>query len=449
MAELFKDVPSALANSVEIAKRCNFMVKLDEYYLPHYPTPSGESLDEYLSIRANIGLSQILQSRSSDSPYNQEDYQDRLEYELEIINQMGFPGYFLIVMEFIDWAKNNDIPVGPGRGSGSGSLVAYSLGITNIDPLEHGLLFERFLNPERVSMPDFDVDFCMEGRDKVIKHVSNIYGINSVSQIITFGTMAAKAVVRDVARVQGKPYGLADRLSKLIPFEIGMTLEKAMRESKELKEFVESDEDLGEIMDMAYRLEGLTRNVGRHAGGVVISPGHLVKFVPLYVEEASGALLSQFDKDDVERAGLVKFDFLGLKTLTIIDWAVKAINASLIQENSKQLDIGRISLEDDKAFDLLKSSDTTGIFQLESRGMRELIGRLVPESLNDIIALVALFRPGPLQSGAADDFVNRKHGVDRVEYAHPVLEPVLKDTYGVVLYQEPVSYTHLTLPTKA
>ena len=438
MAELFQDVPTAISNSVEIAKRCNFRIKLDEYYLPHYPTPNGKSLDEYLSIRANEGLTKILQSLPSDSPYSQEDYQDRLEYELGIINQMGFPGYFLIVMEFIDWAKNNDIPVGPGRGSGSGSLVAYSLGITDIDPLDYGLIFERFLNPERVSMPDFDVDFCMEGRDKVIKHVSDMYGINSVSQIITFGTMAAKAVVRDVARVQGKPYGMADRLSKLIPFEIGMTLEKAMRESKELKEFVESDEDLGEIMDMAYRLEGLTRNVGRHAGGVVISPGDLVKFVPLYVEEASGALLSQFDKDDVERAGLVKFDFLGLKTLTIIDWTVKAINKSLIQENSKQLDIGQISLEDDKAFDLLKSSDTTGIFQLESRGMRELIGRLVPESLNDIIALVALFRPGPLQSGAADDFVNRKHGVDRVEYAHPVLEPVLKDTYGVVLYQEQV-----------
>ena len=313
MAELFQDVPTAISNSVEIAKRCNFRIKLDEYYLPHYPTPNGKSLDEYLSIRANEGLTKILQSLPSDSPYSQEDYQDRLEYELGIINQMGFPGYFLIVMEFIDWAKNNDIPVGPGRGSGSGSLVAYSLGITDIDPLDYGLIFERFLNPERVSMPDFDVDFCMEGRDKVIKHVSDMYGINSVSQIITFGTMAAKAVVRDVARVQGKPYGMADRLSKLIPFEIGMTLEKAMRESKELKEFVESDEDLGEIMDMAYRLEGLTRNVGRHAGGVVISPGDLVKFVPLYVEEASGALLSQFDKDDVERAGLVKFDFLGLK----------------------------------------------------------------------------------------------------------------------------------------
>ena len=438
MVELFKDIPTALANSVEIAKRCNFRIKLDEYYLPHYPTPNGKSLDEYLSICANEGLTKILQSLPSGSPYSQEDYQDRLGYELEIINQMGFPGYFLIVMEFIDWAKKNDIPVGPGRGSGSGSLVAYSLGITDIDPLEYGLIFERFLNPERVSMPDFDVDFCMEGRDRVIKHVSDMYGINSVSQIITFGTMAAKAVVRDVARVQGKPYGMADRLSKLIPFEIGMTLEKAMRESKELKEFVESDEDLGEIMDMAYRLEGLTRNVGRHAGGVVISPGDLVKFVPLYVEEASGALLSQFDKDDVERAGLVKFDFLGLKTLTIIDWTVKAINESLIEDDSKQLDIGQIGIDDEKAFDLLRSSDTTGIFQLESRGMRELIGRLVPESLNDIIALVALFRPGPLQSGAADDFVNRKHGVDRVEYAHPDLEPVLKDTYGVVLYQEQV-----------
>ena len=438
MKRLFEDVPQAISNSVEIAKRCNLRITLDEYYLPHYPTPDDISLDEFLSVAARKGLEEIIDNLNGHGHFERRDYEKRLAYELQIINQMGFPGYFLIVMEFIDWAKKNDIPVGPGRGSGSGSLVAYSLGITDIDPLEYGLLFERFLNPERVSMPDFDVDFCMEGRDRVIKHVSDIYGAGSVSQIITFGTMSAKAVVRDVARVQGKPYGLADRLSKLIPFEIGMTLEKAMKESKELKEFVESNDEIEEIMEMAYRLEGLTRNVGRHAGGVVISPGQLTDFVPLYTEESSGAVLSQFDKDDVERAGLVKFDFLGLKTLTIIDWTVKAINNERAKEGLSQLDISEIDLNDNETFELLKSTKTTGIFQLESRGMRDLVARLVPESLNDIIALVALFRPGPLQSGAADDFVNRKHGLSPIEYPHPDLKPVLEETFGVVLYQEQV-----------
>ena len=438
MKHLFEDVPQAISNSVEIAKRCNLMITLDEYYLPHYPTPDNTGLDEFLSVVARKGLDKIIDALDAEGPYERRDYDERLDYELQVINQMGFPGYFLIVMEFIDWAKKNDIPVGPGRGSGSGSLVAYSLGITDIDPLEYGLLFERFLNPERVSMPDFDVDFCMEGRDRVIKHVSDLYGAESVSQIITFGTMSAKAVVRDVARVQGKPYGLADRLSKLIPFEVGMTLKKAMKESKELKEFVNSNDEVEEIMDMAYRLEGLTRNVGRHAGGVVISPGELTEFVPLYTEESSGAVLSQFDKDDVERAGLVKFDFLGLKTLTIIDWTIKAINKERADEGVPHLDISQINLDDEKTFELLKSTKTTGIFQLESRGMRDLIARLGPESLNDIIALVALFRPGPLQSGAADDFVNRKHGLAPIEYPHPDLKPVLKETFGVVLYQEQV-----------
>ena len=438
MKALFSDIPEAITNSTEIAKRCNLKVVLDKYYLPHYPVPADIGLSEFLSEKSNKGLVKILSERERGNNIAIQVYQQRLNYELQVITQMGFPGYFLIVMEFIEWAKNNSIPVGPGRGSGSGSLVAYCLGITDIDPLVYGLLFERFLNPERVSMPDFDVDFCMDGRDRVIKHVNEMYGEHSVSQIITFGTMSAKAVVRDVARVQGKPYGLADKLAKLIPFEIGITLRKAMKDSSELREFVESSDDLGEIMDMAYRLEGLTRNVGRHAGGVVIAPGALTDFVPLYTEESGGAVISQFDKDDVERAGLVKFDFLGLKTLTIIDWTIDAINRDFGTDGRAKLDIANISLDDKKAFDLLKSSETTAIFQLESRGMRDLIVRLVPESLNDIIALVALFRPGPLQSGAADDFVNRKHGKAKVEYPHADLEPVLNDTFGVVLYQEQV-----------
>jgi DNA polymerase III subunit alpha len=326
------------------------------------------------------------------------DYWQRLEYELGIINQMGFPGYFLIVMEFIGWAKAQGIPVGPGRGSGSGSLVAYALGITDMDPIGYDLLFERFLNPERVSMPDFDIDFCMEGRDRVIAHVSERYGHEAVSQIITFSTMAAKAVVRDVARVQGKPYALADKLSKLIPFEVGMTLAKAVEQTRELVAFIEQSEEVGEIMEMAYKLEGIVRGVGRHAGGVVIAPSALTDFVPLYVDDQSGGLVSQFDKDDVESAGLVKFDFLGLKTLTIIDWAVAAINAAR-PAGATPVQIDRIPLDDPRTFELLKSAETTGVFQLESRGMKDLIRRLMPDRFDDIVALVALFRPGPAAVG--------------------------------------------------
>ncbi len=437
MAELFADLPEALANSVQIARRCSVPVELGTYYLPDYPIPEEETLESFLRLTAARGLAERLEDRgllAEDA--TAADYDARLEFELDVINQMGFAGYFLIVMEFIAWAKDNAIPVGPGRGSGAGSLVAYSLGITDLDPLQYDLLFERFLNPERVSMPDFDVDFCMEGRDRVIQHVSELYGQGAVSQIITFGTMAAKAVVRDVARVQGKPYGLADKLSKLIPFEVGMTLNKAMDESAELAEFVAGSEEVGEIMDMAYKLEGIVRNVGRHAGGVVIAPRALTDFVPLYTEELGGSLVSQFDKDDVERAGLVKFDFLGLKTLTIIDWTVRQVNANRAADD--QLDIDRLNLDDAAAFDLLKAAETTGVFQLESRGMKELITKLKPDSIDDIIALVALFRPGPLQSGADTDYINRKHKVEKVEYQHPKLEPVLEGTYGVVLYQEQV-----------
>ena len=359
--------------------------------------PEGVSLEAFLEQCAREGLKKRLEhlERHGELDHPIAEYEERLAYELGVINQMGFPGYFLIVMEFIGWAKENQIPVGPGRGSGAGSLVAYALEITDLDPFRYDLLFERFLNPERVSMPDFDIDFCMEGRDKVITHVSERYGQASVSQIITFGTMAAKAVVRDVARVQGKPYGLADKLSKLIPFDVGMTLTKAVEESAELRQFIADNEEVGEIMDMAYALEGIVRGVGKHAGGVVIAPSALTDFVPLYVDDQSGGLVSQFDKDDVESAGLVKFDFLGLKTLTIIDWAVKAVNETRAELGEPPLDIERIALDDPETFSLLQEAETTAIFQLESRGMKDLIKRLKPDNIDDIIALVALFRPGP------------------------------------------------------
>lgn len=438
MAELFHDIPSALANAVEIAKRCNVEVALGTYYLPDYPIPDQQTPEQYLLQVSSEGLSKRLAAGGPADQWTAADYQERLQFELDVINQMGFAGYFLIVMEFIAWAKQNNIPVGPGRGSGGGSLVAYALGITDLDPLQYDLLFERFLNPERVSMPDFDVDFCMEGRDRVIQHVSDMYGVEAVSQIITFGTMAAKAVVRDVARVQGKPYSLADKLSKLIPFEVGMTLAKAMEESQEMADFVAANEEVSEIMDMAYKLEGIVRNVGRHAGGVVIAPSALTDFVPLYTEDSGSGLVSQYDKDDVERAGLVKFDFLGLKTLTIVDWTLELVNQHRQLQGESALEVEDIPIDDPAAFKLLRAAETTGVFQLESRGMKDLIRRLLPDGINDVIALVALFRPGPLQSGAVDDYIDRKHGKAAVAYPHPSLQPVLESTYGVVLYQEQV-----------
>jgi DNA polymerase III subunit alpha len=448
MIELFEDLPEAIQNTVEIAKRCNLELELGKPYLPNYPVPPELTMDEYFRQVSRAGLKKLLPRLYRDihgknaSPDELDEfsqqYSARLDFELNVIIQMGFPGYFLIVMEFIQWAKNNDIPVGPGRGSGAGSIVAYALGITDLDPLRYDLLFERFLNPERVSMPDFDVDFCMEGRDRVIQHVAELYGKDAVSQIITFGTMAAKAVVRDVARVQGKSYGLADKLSKLIPFEPGMTLGKAFEQEPLLKEFVESDEDAQEIMEMAFKLEGITRNVGKHAGGVVIAPTRLTDFSPLYCDENGDSLVTQFDKDDVETAGLVKFDFLGLRTLTIIDWSVKMINAQQEIYLESPLDITTIPLDDVRVYELLQRAETTAVFQLESRGMKELIRRLAPSCFEDIIALVALFRPGPLQSGMVDDFINRKHGRADTSYPHPDLEPVLKNTYGVILYQEQV-----------
>jgi DNA polymerase-3 subunit alpha len=448
MAELFSDLPEALENTVEIAKRCNIEVKLGKHFLPNFPIPDGMTIDEYFRKVSFDGLEERLsvllpKDTTEDYEAKRQVYVDRLNFELDIIIQMGFPGYFLIVMDFIQWAKNNGVPVGPGRGSGAGSLVAYVQKITDLDPLEYDLLFERFLNPERVSMPDFDVDFCMDGRDRVIDYVAEKYGRNAVSQIITFGSMAAKAVVRDVARVQGKSYGLADRLSKMIPFEVGMTLEKAYEQEEILRDFIKVDEEAAEIWEMARKLEGVVRNVGKHAGGVVIAPTKLTDFSPIYCDEEGDGLVTQFDKDDVEAAGLVKFDFLGLRTLTIIDWALKTINRDRAKVGEEPLDIAFIPLDDKPTYSLLQKAETTAVFQLESRGMKELIKKLKPDCLEDLIALVALFRPGPLQSGMVDDFINRKHGRAELAYPHPDyqydgLKPVLAPTYGIILYQEQV-----------
>jgi DNA polymerase-3 subunit alpha len=446
MAELFADIPEAIENTVEIARRCSVELKLGTYHLPKFPTGDMDEA-EYLCKVSREGLEERLKvlfdPNSPEFAEQRKPYDERLETELRVINQMGFPGYFLIVADFIQWAKDNQVPVGPGRGSGAGSLVAYALKITDLDPLAYDLLFERFLNPERVSMPDFDVDFCMDGRDKVIDYVAETYGRDAVSQIITFGTMAAKAVVKDVARVLGKPYGLADRMSKLIPPTPGMTLSKALEESPDLVEMLEKDEEAQEIWEMATRLEGIVRQAGKHAGGVVISPTNLTDFTAIYCDENYSGLVAQFDKDDVEKAGLVKFDFLGLKTLTIIDWALTIVNQLRAEKGEPPLDINRIPLDDAKTFKLLQSSDTTAVFQLESQGMKNLIDRLQPSNFEDIIALVALFRPGPLQSGMVDDFINRKHGRAEVSYPHPDyqhewLKPILEPTYGVIVYQEQV-----------
>jgi DNA polymerase-3 subunit alpha len=442
MAELFSDIPEALENTVEIAKRCNVELTLGKNFLPDFPIPGGLSEEEYFRQQANEGLERRLRFLFDENAENFADirqrYFERLNIELDVIISMGFPGYFLIVADFIQWAKNNGVPVGPGRGSGAGSLVAYALTITDLDPLKYELLFERFLNPERVSMPDFDVDFCMEGRDRVIDYVAQRYGREKVSQIITYGSMAAKAVVRDVGRVMGHPYGFVDQIAKLIPFEVGMTLAKALEQEDALRERYEKEEDVQSLIDMALSLEGLARNAGKHAGGVVIAPSKLTDFAPLYCEPGGAGLVTQFDKDDVEAVGLVKFDFLGLRTLTIIDWALQTINSEKSQQGEEPVDIIAIPLDDPATYTLLKNCSTTAVFQLESRGMKDLIKRLQPDHFEDIVALVALFRPGPLQSGMVDDFINRKHGRAKVEYPHPALEPILKPTYGVILYQEQV-----------
>ena len=448
MSALFADLPEALQNTVEIAKRCNLTLKLGKPHLPDFPTPNGISLDDFLRLESERGLQtrmvQLFPDETERASRMQE-YTERLVFEIGTIIKMGFPGYFLIVAEFIRWAKDyrseafpNGVPVGPGRGSGAGSLVAYSLGITDLDPLRYALLFERFLNPERVSMPDFDVDFCQDGRELVIGHVREKYGAQSVSQIATFGTMASKAVIRDVGRVLDFPYGLCDRLSKLVPLEgvKPVSLKKAREMEPEFNAIINSEEGVEELLELGGRLEDLTRNVGMHAGGVLIAPGKLTDFCPLYCAEGSDSTVSQLDKDDVEKIGLVKFDFLGLRTLTIIDWAVRYVR-SLGNENSK-FNIETIPLDDRSTYGLLKASNTTAVFQLESRGMKELIKRLQPDTFEDIVALVALYRPGPLESGMVEDFINRKHGRAKADYFHPDLEVSLTPTYGVIVYQEQV-----------
>jgi len=442
MAVLFADAPELLVNTIEVAKRCSLEIKLGSSMLPAYPVPEGSTIERFLGEESHRGLAQRFEQARALHGVAPEPkgYTERLELELGVICSMGFAGYFLIVADFIRWARDNGVPVGPGRGSGAGSLVAYVLGITDLDPIEHDLLFERFLNPERVSMPDFDVDFCMEGRDRVIEYVANKYGRERVSQIITYGTLAAKAVVRDVGRVLGHNYGYVDKIAKLIPFEIGITLDKALTQEEELRRLYDADQDVHELIDLARTLEGLARNAGTHAGGVVIAPSVLTDFTPLYCEEGSTAPVTQFDKDDVEAAGLVKFDFLGLRTLTIIDWAVRDINAERSRAGEPPLVMTALPMDDPPTYQLLKSCKTTAVFQLESRGMKDLIRRLQPDRFGDIVALVALFRPGPLQSGMVDDFIARKHDTTgaTIDYLHPDLKPVLEATYGVILYQEQV-----------
>jgi DNA polymerase-3 subunit alpha len=444
MAELFVDVPAALENAREIAKRCNLDLNLGHSVLPAFPVPQGQTEVQFLEAEARRGLekqlARIFEANSVGDKARDAvsaPYYERLATELAVIGGMGFPGYFLIVADFIRWARENDIPVGPGRGSGAGSLVAWVLGITDLDPLHHNLLFERFLNPERVSMPDFDVDFCMEGRDRVIEYVAERYGRDRVAQIITFGTMAAKAVIRDTGRVLGQPYGFVDRIAKLVPFDLGITLDKALEQSEELAMMYRDDEEVAAIIDLAKSLEGLVRNAGKHAGGVVIAPGKLTDFTPLYCEDGGTHIITQLDKDDVEAVGLVKFDFLGLKTLTIIDWAEKIVNEA---DPHAQFDIDRIPVSDQKTFELLRSTQTAAVFQLESSGMRDLIKRMRPDRFDDLVALVALFRPGPLQSGMVDDFIAHRHALNKadIDYLHPDLQPLLEETYGVILYQEQV-----------
>ena len=431
MLELFSDIPSAIKNSYEIARRCNIQLPLGDINMPIFPLENNIDENEYFTSLVMHSLEKKILEKNIN---NKEPYINRINTELDVIIKMGYSGYFLIVSDFVTWAKDNSIPVGPGRGSGAGSLVAYVLNITNIDPIKYDLLFERFLNPDRISLPDFDIDFCMDKRDKVIDYVSRKYGKDKVSQIITYGTMAAKAVVRDVGRVMNFPYAFVDQIAKLIPFEIGITLERAL-EDKELKKLYNTDNDVKEIIDMAMVLEGLPRNAGTHAGGIVISPKELINYTPLYKDSASSTLLTQLDKDDVEEIGLIKFDFLGLRTLTVIENTLKIINKN--KNYSEQFSLDNIPLDDNSTFELLRNQQTNGVFQLESRGLKDIIKRLKPDKFDDLVALVALYRPGPLQSGMVDDFIDRKNGAN-VEYLHPLIEDVLRPTYGVIIYQEQV-----------
>ncbi|MDO8933429.1 MAG: DNA polymerase III subunit alpha [Rhodocyclaceae bacterium] len=439
MAALFADLPEALENSVEIARRCNLSIELGKSRLPVFPTPDGVSLDEYLAQQSRAGLEQRLLRLYPDDlvrAAQQPRYAERLEFEIKTIQQMGFPGYFLIVADFIQWAKNNGVPVGPGRGSGAGSLVAYSLLITDLDPLRYELLFERFLNPERVSMPDFDIDFCQEGRDRVIQYVKDKYGAHAVSQIATFGTLSAKAVVRDVGRVLDLPFNFVDQFAKLIPNELGITLAKAREQEPQIGERIEQDDGLRMLWELGEKLEGLTRNVGMHAGGVLIAPGKLTDFCPLYSADGGATTVSQFDKDDVEKAGLVKFDFLGLRTLTILAEAV----AFARSVEGVEIDLDTLPLDDKETYEkVFKNANTKAVFQFESGGMQDMLVQARPDRLEDLIALNALYRPGPMD--LIPSFIARKHGREKVTYPHPSMEKVMSETYGIMVYQEQVMQT--------
>ena len=443
MKELFADIPSAISNSVEIAKRCNLILQLGKPKLPDFPTPDNLSLEIYLERQSKLGLDERLQQlypEQEQRSVERSRYEERLDFEIKTIVQMGFPGYFLIVADFISWAKNNGVPVGPGRGSGAGSLVAYSLGITDLDPLRYNLLFERFLNPERVSMPDFDIDFCQLGRDRVIQYVKDKYGQEAVSQIATFGTMAARGAIKDVGRALQQPYGFVDGISKLIEAKPGVqiTIEEAIKNTPDLSDLYRNNEEAKNLIDHAIQLEGITRNVGMHAGGVLIAPGKLTDFCPLYSQsgkdDQNSGIVSQFDKDDVEAVGLVKFDFLGLTTLTILDLTQKYIHKLYPEHIDWQ--IGDILLDDVKAFDILKKANTVAIFQLESRGMQNMLKDAKPDRFEDIIALVALYRPGPMD--LIPDYIARKHQRQVVIYPDERVKPVLEETYGIMVYQEQV-----------
>jgi DNA polymerase-3 subunit alpha len=428
MAALFADVPQALENAVEIARRCNLEIELGKSRLPAFPTPEGVSLDSFLNTEAEKGLARRIEKlrlKSEETPR----YRERLAFEIKTIAQMGYAGYFLIVADFINWAKSNGVPVGPGRGSGAGSLVAYSLGITDLDPLKYDLLFERFLNPERVSMPDFDIDFCQDGRDRVIDYVRKKYGEDSVSQIATFGTMAARAVVRDTGRVLDLGYNFCDQVAKLIPVQPGKTI--TLRDARQMEPLLaqreKKEEEVRDLLELGEKLEGLTRNVGMHAGGVLIAPGKLTDFCPLYAAEGTSNVISQLDKDDVEAVGLVKFDFLGLTTLTVLDWAERYAR----QQGNADFSIEALPLDDKAAYAMLASGNATGVFQFESRGMRDLLKQAPPTRFEDVIALVALYRPGPME--LIPDYVACKQGKKRVDFVDPRLEPILAPTYGIMV----------------
>ncbi|OHB28576.1 MAG: DNA polymerase III subunit alpha [Desulfuromonadaceae bacterium GWC2_58_13] len=437
MAELFKSTPEALTNTVEIAQRCNLELDFKTYHFPQYEKPADKTLDEVLAEMSRTGLDERLaeiRKVREVSAEEEQRYRERLQIELDCIKQMGFPGYFLIVADFINWGKDHDIPVGPGRGSAAGSLVAFSVRITDIDPMPYNLLFERFLNPERISMPDIDVDFCIYGRERVIDYVRKHYGEANVAQIITFGTMQAKGVIRDVGRALNMSFAETDKIAKLIPGILNITLKDSLAQEPKLKELIEKDVKIKELFNVALALEGLTRHASTHAAGVVVTPQPLPEYLPLYTDPKSGGQVTQFAMKYVEEIGLVKFDFLGLKTLTVIDKAVRLIRAG----KTSDFDLKLIRDDDQKSYELLSKGETTGVFQLESSGMKEYLIKLKPSCFEDLIAMVALYRPGPLGSGMVDSFIKRKHGQETFNYPFPQLEPILKDTYGVIVYQEQV-----------